>query len=183
MRRDNRSDRRRDSNRTMYKATCDECGNECEVPFKPSGDKPIYCSNCFEDKRDRNGGSRRPRRGSFSRSRFEEKQMFKATCDNCGKKCEVPFRPTEGKPIYCNDCFSKKGGQKGKGGGNDQVFQQLGSLSSKLDKIINLLESGAGINKSPKKETISKSEPKKAATAKKPVTKAPKKPAKKTAKK
>ena len=47
--RDNRSGRRdgggfrgRDSGyREMHKAVCDECGNSCEVPFKPRGDKPI----------------------------------------------------------------------------------------------------------------------------------------------
>lgn len=31
----------------MHRATCAECGNACEVPFKPNGRKPIFCSNCF----------------------------------------------------------------------------------------------------------------------------------------
>ena len=35
--------------REMHKATCGDCGNECEVPFKPSGDKPVYCNDCFQD--------------------------------------------------------------------------------------------------------------------------------------
>lgn len=38
----------RDSVRTMHKAICAECGSECEVPFEPSGDRPVYCSKCFE---------------------------------------------------------------------------------------------------------------------------------------
>ncbi len=33
--------------REMHKATCADCGNECEVPFKPSKDKPVYCRDCF----------------------------------------------------------------------------------------------------------------------------------------
>ena len=33
--------------REMHKATCSECGKECEVPFKPSGDKPVYCKECY----------------------------------------------------------------------------------------------------------------------------------------
>ncbi len=37
--------------REMHKATCAECGNECEVPFKPSGDKPVYCKECFQKHR------------------------------------------------------------------------------------------------------------------------------------
>ena len=32
----------------MHSATCSECGNRCEVPFKPNGKKPIFCSNCFK---------------------------------------------------------------------------------------------------------------------------------------
>ena len=42
--------RGRDSGRhTMHNATCNHCGKDCEVPFKPTGGKPIYCSNCFEN--------------------------------------------------------------------------------------------------------------------------------------
>ncbi|MFH1063858.1 MAG: CxxC-x17-CxxC domain-containing protein [Candidatus Woesearchaeota archaeon] len=33
--------------------------------------------------------------------------MHKATCAECNKECEVPFKPTEGKPVYCRDCFQK----------------------------------------------------------------------------
>ena len=41
-------------NREMHKATCDGCKQECEVPFKPSGDRPVYCKECFsKKKRDR----------------------------------------------------------------------------------------------------------------------------------
>lgn len=35
----------------MHKAVCSTCGNECEVPFKPSGDKPVYCRDCFAKNR------------------------------------------------------------------------------------------------------------------------------------
>ena len=34
--------------REMHKATCGDCGKECEVPFEPKGDKPVYCSECFQ---------------------------------------------------------------------------------------------------------------------------------------
>ncbi|MCJ7740838.1 hypothetical protein MUP32_06030, partial [Candidatus Microgenomates bacterium] len=37
----------------MYKAVCGKCGKDCEVPFRPSGDRPVFCSECF----DRNGNS------------------------------------------------------------------------------------------------------------------------------
>lgn len=36
------------ANRKMHTIVCDECGKEDEVPFLPSQDKPVYCSECFE---------------------------------------------------------------------------------------------------------------------------------------
>src|SRR5437899_11668496 len=41
--------------REMYSATCSSCGKEAQVPFQPSGDKPVYCSECFQQ---RGGNSR-----------------------------------------------------------------------------------------------------------------------------
>lgn len=35
----------------MFPAICDNCGNPCKVPFRPSADKPVYCNNCFGDKK------------------------------------------------------------------------------------------------------------------------------------
>ena len=35
-------------------------------------------------------------------------EMFAATCSNCGKEAMVPFRPTNGKPVYCNECFASR---------------------------------------------------------------------------
>ena len=37
--------------REMHKATCSECKQECEVPFKPSGDRPVFCKDCFSKKK------------------------------------------------------------------------------------------------------------------------------------
>lgn len=33
--------------REMHPATCAACGVETQVPFRPSGDRPVYCSNCY----------------------------------------------------------------------------------------------------------------------------------------
>ncbi len=49
--------------RRMYPVVCDKCGRDCEVPFRPDGSKPIYCSDCFE----RQGGGQR--RDSFGGGR------------------------------------------------------------------------------------------------------------------
>jgi len=34
--------------RQMYTITCSSCGNEAQVPFQPRGDKPVYCSDCYQ---------------------------------------------------------------------------------------------------------------------------------------
>ncbi|MFA7397025.1 MAG: CxxC-x17-CxxC domain-containing protein [Candidatus Bathyarchaeia archaeon] len=30
----------------MHKATCSECNQECDVPFKPDPNSPVYCCEC-----------------------------------------------------------------------------------------------------------------------------------------
>jgi CxxC-x17-CxxC domain-containing protein len=36
------------------------------------------------------------------------REMYEATCSDCGNVARVPFRPTSGKPVYCADCFAKR---------------------------------------------------------------------------
>ena len=54
-------------------------------------------------------GDFRPRSNFNSRPRPDfNREMHKTICSECKKECEVPFKPTEGKPVYCRDCFAKK---------------------------------------------------------------------------
>ena len=68
---------------------------------KGYANEPRRCPSCR--------GARRAQRGSFGglggydRSR----QMYPAVCAECGKECEVPFEPREGRPVYCSGCYSK----------------------------------------------------------------------------
>lgn len=39
--------------REMFDVICAECGKETQVPFRPSGDRPVYCQECFQAKRSR----------------------------------------------------------------------------------------------------------------------------------
>lgn len=39
------------SEREMHDATCASCGTQTQVPFKPSGDRPVYCRDCFSSQR------------------------------------------------------------------------------------------------------------------------------------
>lgn len=63
----------------MFHATCADCGKDCEVPFKPNGSKPVFCSWCF--KKD---GNDEPRKNDRFDSRDSRKPSFggSATADN-----------------------------------------------------------------------------------------------------
>jgi CxxC-x17-CxxC domain-containing protein len=49
----------------------------------------------YGERRNGNGFNRPPR------------EMHKAICADCGKETEVPFKPTQGRPVYCRECFNK----------------------------------------------------------------------------
>ena len=177
----------------MHRATCAECGDSCQVPFKPTGDKPVFCSECFGKQQDNGGGRSNDRggrsndRGGFSGDRRErrpreDREMHDVVCDECSKDCQVPFKPSPGKPILCDECFSKSRG-KGRGGDNKEVMEQIKNLNEKMDKLISILDPNASKKvakkvekKEEKKETPASA---KATVDKKKVAK--KAPAKKTA--
>lgn len=66
-----RSDRRE---LVQHDATCSKCGKECKVPFKPTSDKPVYCSDCYEnvEKKDSSRGNRNFSRGNNSSEDFKK---------------------------------------------------------------------------------------------------------------
>lgn len=139
----------------MHQTVCDNCKKECEVPFRPTSGKPVFCNNCFEGNR----GS------DFKRSNFDDRQMFEAICDECKKSCKVPFRPSGDKPVYCSDCF---GGKKNSRSSEQTISQsqytaQFELLNNKLDKILTMLAPNAfvqaevaeaGENGQPKQQTV-----------------------------
>ncbi len=132
------------------------------------------------DDRGGRGGFQRDRddrgdRGGFQRDRDDRRsQMFATVCDDCGSECEVPFKPSGDKPVYCNNCFKSESRSKPR---HDQKHdnEQLIAMNEKLDRLVNLvngliirMEKPAA---SPAKaaKTATKAAPKK--TAKKPATK------------
>ena len=149
---------------SMHHATCNNCGKDCEVPFKPSSGKPIYCSNCFEKSQNEGqkkiGKKRSDRKfkGGDSRKRSfdgRDSVLYDAVCDNCGIDCEVPFRPTKGKTIYCDKCF---GITKEKDANQSQKEFEI--LNKKLDKILEILTSDPAIKNYPEELDEITAEPK-----------------------
>ncbi len=62
--------------------------------------EPKRCPSCRAAKKNERGGGSY---GGYSARR----EMFPATCAQCGKSTEVPFQPRGDKPVYCSDCYRK----------------------------------------------------------------------------
>lgn len=144
----------RDSRQQMHDAICSKCGKRCQVPFRPTGERPIFCSDCFGKERDsmpQRSEGRDFDRGGRGGFHSDERRMYSAICDNCGKKCEVPFMPSEGRKTYCKECFDSGAAGERKNTDSysnvsnnsnktaDAYKGQFEALNTKLDEILNLL--------------------------------------------
>ncbi|MBU3907473.1 MAG: hypothetical protein KKA64_04465 [Nanoarchaeota archaeon] len=56
----------------MHEVTCDKCGKQCKVPFKPTGDKPVFCSGCF--RKDGDSSFSHSPRSNYSSSGISQEQ-------------------------------------------------------------------------------------------------------------
>jgi CxxC-x17-CxxC domain-containing protein len=86
---------------------CADCDNDFtfsaqeQEQFASRGytNEPKRCPSCRDARKSqRNGNS------SYSN---RSRQMFPATCAQCGKDTEVPFEPRSDRPVYCSDCYNK----------------------------------------------------------------------------
>ena len=94
----------------------------------------------FEESRTRGKPRRNNSRGrdsgrKFSRDRPKRTEFTKVVCDSCGTKCEVPFKPTSNKPIYCEKCFSKP-----KEISSSVSERDMDIINEKLNKIMKALK-------------------------------------------
>ncbi|MFH1169402.1 MAG: CxxC-x17-CxxC domain-containing protein [Chloroflexota bacterium] len=89
---------------------CSDCGTtftfsaEDQEFFRSKGytNEPKRCPECRQARKSERYGSSGGG-GSYGAPR----QMFPATCAECGKSTEVPFQPRGDKPVYCSDCYRK----------------------------------------------------------------------------
>ncbi len=100
--------------------TCADCGQEfiftaSEQEFYAARgfSEPRRCPTCrAARKAQRNdsgyGSGGRGGYGGYDGGSRPPREMFTATCSNCGREAQVPFRPTSGKPVYCSDCFATR---------------------------------------------------------------------------
>jgi len=88
----------RDNNfreRSFTKVICSDCNKECEVPFKPSADRPVYCKECFSKRKDRGprkeNYDNKPREQVFTQERRFDKQKNREN-RRPGKRKQPGFR-------------------------------------------------------------------------------------------
>jgi len=122
------------------------------------------------DRNNNSGGGRFGRRDFGGDRNRERPEMHSAICSSCGKECQLPFRPSGDRPVYCSDCFAKTNGaeprrnfdrndRRDDRGGNRPPFRkfdndtsgkslrklQFEALDAKLDKILNLLSANSTV--------------------------------------
>jgi len=92
--------------------TCAKCGAHIsQLPFQPSGDRPVYCSDCNRAFRQSKMGGSSMGGGSFGARSQAPRQMYSVnlTCASCGAAItQLPFQPSGDKPVYCRDCMQAR---------------------------------------------------------------------------
>jgi CxxC-x17-CxxC domain-containing protein len=87
--------------------SCRDCGAEfvftsAEQDFfaeKGFTNEPGRCPECRAARKQQMGGGRN--------SGYQQREMHDVTCSACGVQTQVPFRPSNDRPVYCRDCFSQ----------------------------------------------------------------------------
>ena len=93
--------------------TCVECNSEFvfsaddqQFHAEREYQEPKRCPSCRQARRGGGGGGGYGG-GGGGYGGGGSRQMHDATCADCGNACQVPFLPTQDRPVYCSDCFSK----------------------------------------------------------------------------
>ena len=79
---------------------CKDCGKDFVFT---AGEQEFYAEKGFQNEPQRCKECRSARKNALK----AQKEMFDAVCAECGATCKVPFNPTEGKAVYCSECYAK----------------------------------------------------------------------------
>ncbi|MBI3632432.1 MAG: hypothetical protein HY225_03220 [Candidatus Vogelbacteria bacterium] len=123
---------RSDGRKPMFQATCSECNKSCEVPFRPTGDKPVYCKDCFAQK---GGGEKRFQDDRFPRKDFGDRSSRPHFDNN--------RRPDQQRPV----------------GGGDDIKRLLENMNTKIERLINSVENLAHMKFNPAKDVLTATKP------------------------
>ncbi len=98
--------------------TCRDCGSEFTFTageqefFVQKGfvNEPSRCTECRSARKARTGAASHDSDRGYSSGGYSRgpREMFAATCSECGQTAQVPFQPRNDKPVYCSSCFEQK---------------------------------------------------------------------------
>lgn len=156
----NRGGRKNSERTEMFRAICATCNKSCDIPFKPSNDRPVYCSDCFQANREREDGKNEGMRRDSSRHSDSSQRYPKNSSSFTPQRDSL-----EGKHVK-------------------ELKKQIEITNDKLEQIIQLLRGEVKGNRNTHEEKTLKSIVNEVIasdrnTVKKTVKKAPKKVAKK----
>lgn len=104
-----------DGPKQMYSSECSSCHKPCEVPFRPNGKKPIFCSNCFKRDNDHGGNG-------FSRDSRDSRSVYQKPDYSASRSFDRAAPVQEDRRI-------------------DDLKRQVAALDAKVDTLIQLLGS------------------------------------------
>ena len=84
---------------------CRDCGQEFVFT---AGEQEFYSSHGLQNDPSRCPQCRVARRRNRNSDAGLPREMHTVTCAECGAETQVPFEPTEGRPVYCRDCYAKQ---------------------------------------------------------------------------
>lgn len=85
---------------------CVECGSEFVFT---AGEQIFYADKGFKNEPKRCKTCKN-KRGQSHGSQGYHRAETTTTCSQCGKETTVPFKPTQGRPVYCRECFQQRRG-------------------------------------------------------------------------
>jgi CxxC-x17-CxxC domain-containing protein len=85
--------------------TCAECG--AEFVFT-AGEQAFFADKGFKNEPKRCKACKARRADTTSQGNGYQRSETKTTCSQCGKETTVPFKPTQGRPVYCRECFQQR---------------------------------------------------------------------------
>ena len=87
---------------------------DCGTPFIfTANEQEFYAQKGFSNEPKRCKICR-DKRKTASFGEGGSRQLYNVTCDACGKPTQVPFNPTNGKPVYCRDCYRDRRSSMGR---------------------------------------------------------------------
>ncbi len=86
---------------------CAECGGEFVFT---AGEQAFYADKGFKNEPKRCRACKQQRGQGAGSGSNSQRVETRTTCSQCGKETTVPFKPTQGRPVYCRECFQQRRG-------------------------------------------------------------------------